>query len=165
MNDSKIAFRAKEQLGKFLGKVFTHFSKPRKKFLADMLYGMQASGDTRIPRGAAEPPKAVARGVLSSIMRAIPVRLPMHPEKELHMVVVKGFVKREVLAEHLKSLSQRLGKVPEFANYAIADGLKRAFSRLGKWCRKIIDPEPEPTEDDLLKFLPGFRDMFAADFC
>ena len=37
MNDSKIAFRAKEQLGKFLGKVFTHFSKPRKKFLADML--------------------------------------------------------------------------------------------------------------------------------
>lgn len=55
MNDSTIAFRAKEQLGKFLGKVFTHFSKPRKKFLADMLYGIQASGDTQ----------------LSSIMRAI----------------------------------------------------------------------------------------------
>ena len=36
-----------------------------------MLYGIQASGDTRIPRGAAEPPKAVARGVLSSVMRAI----------------------------------------------------------------------------------------------
>ena len=45
MNDSTIAFRAKEQLGKFLGKVFTHFSKPRKKFLADMLYGIQASED------------------------------------------------------------------------------------------------------------------------
>ena len=58
-------------LGKFLGKVFTHFSRPRQKFLADMLYGIQASGDTRIPRGAAEPPKAVARGVLSSVMRAI----------------------------------------------------------------------------------------------
>ena len=55
MNDSTIAFRAKEQLGKFLGKVFTHFSKPRKKFLADVLYGIQASGDTQ----------------LSSIMRAI----------------------------------------------------------------------------------------------
>ena len=172
---------------------------------------------------------------------AMPVRLPMHPGKELHMVVVKGFgsdpmmlltslpvngsfesmwrvvegyltrwrieetirfvkqayglenirvlsyrgirnmasivlatayfasawlgrhVKREVLAEHLKSLSQRLGKVPEFANYAIADGLKRAFTRFGKWCRKIIDPEPEPTENDLLEFLPGFRDLFAAD--
>ena len=46
MNDSTIAFRAKEQLGKFLGKVFTHFSRPRQKFLADMLYGIQASGDT-----------------------------------------------------------------------------------------------------------------------
>ena len=55
MNDSTIAFRAKEQLGKFLGKVFTHFSRPRQKFLADMLYGIQASGDTQ----------------LSSVMRAI----------------------------------------------------------------------------------------------
>ena len=48
MNDSTIAFRAKEQLGKFLGKVFTHFSRPRQKFLADMLYGIQASGDTQL---------------------------------------------------------------------------------------------------------------------
>ena len=74
-------------------------------------------------------------------------------------------VKREVLAEHLKTLSQRLGKVPEFANYAIADGLKRAFTRFGKWCRKIINPEPEPTENELLEFLPGFRELFAADLC
>jgi len=436
MNDSTIAFRAKEQLGKFLGKVFTHFSRPKQKFLADMLYGIQASGDTqlssimrainddpamrhavekRLSRNVAdedigyEVDKAIlaegsrhvrddslilvdpteirkefglrmehvtmvrdasrsskegrevlvhgyhgcmavacqngrrktvplalklwssrapghlgendevlkliatimaatggkgtlvydrggdrpafyrafiendwgfivrmtGRNVLSwhglheihwlarqCTMRhrhhvefdshgrecraqisfgAMPVRLPMHPEKELHMVVVKGFgndpmmlltslpvngsfesmwrvvegyltrwrieetirfvkqaygfenirvlsyrgirnmasivlatayfssawlgrhMKREVLAEHLKSLSQRLGKVPEFANYAIADGLKRAFTRFGKWCRKIIDPEPEPTENDLLEFLPGFRDLFAAD--
>ena len=55
MNDSTIAFRAKEQLGKFLGKVFAHFSRPKQKFLADMLYGIQASGGTQ----------------LSSIMRAI----------------------------------------------------------------------------------------------
>ena len=41
--------------GKFLGKVFTHFSRPRQKFLADTLYGIQASGDTQ----------------LSSVMRAI----------------------------------------------------------------------------------------------
>ena len=55
--------------------------------------------------------------------------------------------------------------VPEFANYAIADGLKRAFTRFGKWCRKIIDPEPEPTENELLEFLPGFRELFATDLC
>ena len=28
--------------------MFAHFSKPRKKFLADMLYGIQASGDTQL---------------------------------------------------------------------------------------------------------------------
>ncbi len=32
MNDSTIAFRAKEQLGKFPGKVFTHFSKRSKNW-------------------------------------------------------------------------------------------------------------------------------------
>ena len=176
-----------------------------------MLYRIQASGDTRIPRGAAEPPKAVARGVLSSVMRAtnddpmmLLTSLPVNGSFESMWRIVEGYltrwrieetirfvkqaygfenirvlsyrgirnmasivlatayfasvwlgrhVKREVLAEHLKTLSQRLGKVPEFANYAIADGVKRAFTRFEKWCRKIIDPEPEPTENELLEFL------------
>ena len=39
------------------------------------------------------------------------------------------------------------------------------LTRFGKWCRKIIDPEPEPTENELLEFLPGFRELFAADLC
>ena len=72
MNDSTVAFRAKEELGRFPGKVFAHFSKPRKKFLADMLYGIQAPGDTRIPRGAAEPPKAVARYNGNNSFQALP---------------------------------------------------------------------------------------------
>ena len=141
---------------------------------------------------------------------AMPVRLPMHPEKELHMVVVKGFgrdpmmlitslpvsgsfesqwrvvdaylsrwrveetirfvklsygfenirvlsyarirnmaslvlasayfatvwigrhARREVLAEHIKRLGKRLNEVPEFAAYAIADGIRRAFTRFGR---------------------------------
>ena len=438
MNDSTIAFRAKEQLGKFLGKVFTHFSKPRKKFLADMLYGIQASGDTQLSsimrainddsdmrhavekrlsrnvanedigpeidkailaegakhvredslilvdpteirkefglkmehvtmvrdasraskegrdvlvhgyhgcmavacqngrrktvplalklwssrapghlgendevirlittimiatggkgilvydRGGDRPAfyrafmengwdfivRMTGRNVLSwnglheihwlaqqCTMRhshhvefdshgreccvqisfgAIPVRLPMHPEKELHMVVVRGFgsepmmlltslpvngsfesmwrivegyltrwrieetirfvkqaygfenvrvhsyrgirnmasivlatayfasvwlgrhVKREVLAEHLANLSQRLKEVPEFANYAIAEGLKRAFTRFGKFCRKILDPEPDPEPAVIYQTLPGFEKFFNPDLC
>ncbi len=48
MNDSKFAYRTKEQLTKFLGKVFTHFSKPTKRFIGEMLYGIQASGDTKL---------------------------------------------------------------------------------------------------------------------
>ena len=33
MNDTKIASKAKAQLAHFMGKVFTHFSKPSKKFI------------------------------------------------------------------------------------------------------------------------------------
>ncbi len=436
MNDSTIAFRAKEQLGKFLGKVFTHFSKPKQKFLADMLYGIQASGDAMLSsvmrainddsgkkhavekrlsrnvadekigedidrailaegarhvkddtlilvdpteirkefglhmehvtmvrdasrsskegrdvlvhgyhgcmavacqngkrktvplalrlwspgapghkgendevlkiitsimvatggkgtvvydRGGDRPAfykafidngwdfivRMTGRSVLSwrglheihslarqCVMRhhhhvefdshgkecsvqisfgAMPVRLPQLPEKELHMVVVKGFggepmmiltslpvngsfesmwrvvegyltrwrieetirfvkqaygfenirvlsyrgirnmasivlatayfasawlgrhVKREVLAEHLEALSQRLSKVPEFANYAIADGLRRAFTKFGRWCRKIIDPAPDPTPAEMMPYLPGLEAIFLPD--
>jgi len=314
VNDSTIAFRAKEQLGRFLGKVFTHFTRPRLKFLADMLYGIQASGHrgendevlkiiTDImsqtggkgtivyDRGGDRPAfykafienswdfivRMTGRSVLSwnglheihqlaqqCTMRykhhvefdshgkecnvqiefgAMPVRLPKHPEKELHMVVVRGFgsepmmlltslpvngsfesmwrivegyltrwrveetirfikqaygfenirvhsyrgirnmaslvlatayfasvwlgrhVKKEVLAEHLANLSQRLNKVPEFANYAIAEGLRRAFTRFGRWCRKIVEPEPEPTAADLMPYFPEFRELFAVDSC
>jgi len=438
MNDSIIAFRAKEQLGKFLGKVFTHFSRPKQKFMADMLYGMQASGDTqlssimrainddsekrhavekRLSRNLADVSlgKSVSEAILAEGVRhvkadtlllvdpteikkeygyrmeyisrvrdasrsskedrpvlvngyhgcmivacqsgkrktvplalelwssrapghtgendevlriitlvmvatggkgilvydrggdrqafyrafiengwdfivrlkarsvlswkgmheihelarqctmrhhhhvtfdshgkecnvqisfgAMPVRLPMHPEKELHMVVVKGFgdtpmmlltslpvngsfesmwrivegylsrwrieetirfvkqsygfenvrvmsyaairnmasvvlattyfatawlgrhVRREVLADHIKALSQRLSEEPQFASYAIADGLKRAFTRFGKWCRKSIAPDPEPTSDTSLQYFPEFRELFADDTC
>ena len=169
---------------------------------------------------------------------AMPVRLPMHPEKELHMVVVKGFgrdpmmlitslpvsgsfesqwrvvdaylsrwrveetirfvkqsygfenirvlsyarirnmaslvlasayfatvwigrhARREVLAEHVKRLGKRLNEVPEFAAYAIADGIRRAFTRFGKWVRataESLSAKPEPASEPLL---PGFADIF-----
>jgi hypothetical protein len=172
---------------------------------------------------------------------AMPVRLPMHPKKELHMVVVKGFgrepmmlltslpvdgsftsqwrivdaylsrwrveetirfvkqayglenirvmsytrirnmaslvlaaayfstvwigrhVRHEVLAEHLTRLGKRLGEVPQFAAYAIADGLKRAFTRFGKWVRtaaETVTAKPEPT---LCPLLPGFADLLDLD--
>ena len=55
MNDTRIASKAKAQLVNFMGKVFTHFSKPRRKFIEECIYGIQASGDTK----------------LSSIVRAI----------------------------------------------------------------------------------------------
>ena len=46
MNDTKIASKAKAQLSNFMGKVFTHFSKPTKRFIEECIYGIQASGDT-----------------------------------------------------------------------------------------------------------------------
>ena len=168
---------------------------------------------------------------------AMPVRLPMHPDKELHLVVANGFgqdpmmlitslpvdgsfksqwrvvegylsrwrieetirfvkqsysfenirvmaysrirnmasmvlasayfatvwigrsMKREVLAEHLTRLGKRLGEVPEFAAYAIADGIKRAFTRFGKWLRSTAAAMVEKPDTDGILLLPGFAEL------
>ena len=172
---------------------------------------------------------------------AMPVRLPMHPEKELHMVVVKGFgrdpmmlitslpvsgsfesqwrvvdaylsrwrveetirfvkqsygfenirvlsyarirnmaslvlasayfatvwigrhARREVLAEHIKRLGKRLNEVPEFAAYAIADGIRRAFTRFGRWIRAAAQAPAADTEPPPAPLLPGFAHLFDMD--
>lgn len=171
---------------------------------------------------------------------SMPVRLPSHPKKELHMVVVRGFgqepmmlltslpvdgtfksqwrivegylsrwrieetirfvkqaygfenvrvmtysrircmaslvlasayfatvwigrsVRREVLAEHLTRLGKRLGDVPEFAAYAIADGIRRAFTRFGKWIRSAAEAVAE-ADAALPPMLPGFAEMLDVD--
>ena len=172
---------------------------------------------------------------------AMPVRLPMHPGKELHMVVVKGFgrdpmmlitslpvsgsfesqwrvvdaylsrwrveetirfvkqsygfenirvlsyarirnmaslvlasayfatvwigrhARREVLAEHIKRLGKRLNEVPEFAAYAIADGIRRAFTRFGRWIQVSARTPAADTEPSPAPLLPGFADLFDVD--
>ena len=172
---------------------------------------------------------------------AMPVRLPMHPEKELHLVVVRGFgqdpmmlltslpvdgsfksqwrvvegylsrwrieetirfvkqsyglenirvmtyarirnmaslvlasayfatvwigrnIKREVLAEHLAHLGKRFGEVPEFAAYAIADGIKRAFTRFGKWVRTAAETLAKTPESAAIQLLPGFAELLDTD--
>ena len=48
MNDTIIAAKAKEQHDNFVGKVFTHFSKPKARFVRETTYGIQASGDTTL---------------------------------------------------------------------------------------------------------------------
>ena len=48
MNGTKIALKAKVQLANFMGKVFTHFSKPTRRFIEECIYGIQASGDTKL---------------------------------------------------------------------------------------------------------------------
>ena len=68
MNDTTIASKAKAQLAGFMGKVFTHFSKPARRFVEECIYGIQASGDTK----------------LSSIVRAIDDDIrPIYTEKRL----------------------------------------------------------------------------------
>ena len=67
MNGTKIALKAKVQLTNFMGEVFTHFSKPTRRFIEECIYGIQASGDTK----------------LSSIVRAIDDDIkPIYTEKK-----------------------------------------------------------------------------------
>ena len=47
MNDTKIASKTKAQLAHFMGKVFTHFSKPTRRFIEECIHGIQASEDPK----------------------------------------------------------------------------------------------------------------------
>ena len=68
MNDTRLASKAKAQLAHFMGKVLTHFPKPSRRFIEECIYGIQASGDTK----------------LSSIVRAINDDIrPIYTEKRL----------------------------------------------------------------------------------
>lgn len=48
MNRSQTALKVREQLARFLGIFYPHFSKPALTFLGDMLYGLQASKDVKL---------------------------------------------------------------------------------------------------------------------
>ena len=88
MNDTKIASKAKAQLASFMGKVFTHFSKPGRRFVEDCIYGIQASGDAK----------------LSSIVRAIDDDIkPIYTEKRLSRNLDDGGIGDSVAAAVLKA--------------------------------------------------------------
>ena len=46
MNNSIIAWKTRAQLDDFMVKMFHGFSKPQSRFIRDMVYGIQATGDT-----------------------------------------------------------------------------------------------------------------------
>ena len=48
MNNSTIAWKTRAQLDDFMVKMFHGFPKPQNKFIRDMVYGIQATGDTII---------------------------------------------------------------------------------------------------------------------
>ncbi len=68
-------------------------------------------------------------------------------------------VRREVLAEYLAHLGKRLGEVPEFAAYAIADEIRRAFTRFGKWVRTAAETPAKAPESAAIQLLPGFAEL------
>ena len=95
MNDTIIAARAKEQHDNFLGKVFTHFSKPKARFVREATYGIQASGDTK----------------LSSIVRAIEDDVaPIQTEKRLSRNIEDETLGHEISAAILSEGARHVKK-------------------------------------------------------
>ena len=192
MNDTKIASKAKAQLAHFMGKVFTHFSKPSKKFIEECIYGIQASGDTK----------------LSSIVRAIDDDIrPIYTEKRLSRNLddetLEASVAEAVLRDGARSvrgdtlllvdpteIRKEFSYKMEFvtrvrdasrsskegrdvlvngyhgcmvAAYAIADGIKRAFTRFGKWVRTAADAIVKAPDVPAIQLLPGFAELLDTD--
>ncbi len=70
-------------------------------------------------------------------------------------------IKKSILAEHLREMSKRLDEKPGVTPYALADGIRRAFTHGTKWIvekMKIFIPptEPQPRFD----LLPGAEVWF-----
>lgn len=53
--------------------------------------------------------------------------------------------------------------MPEFAAYAIADGIKRAFTRFGKWVRTTTDAIAKAPDVPAFQLLPGFAELLDID--
>ena len=86
------------------------------------------------------------------------------------MVVVKGFGEEPMML--LTSLPvngsfESMWRIVEgyLTRWRIEEGLKRAFTRFGKFCRKILDPAPDPEPAIIYQTLPGFEKFFNPDLC
>ena len=53
----------------------------------------------------------------------------------------------KILVSHVVDLSQRIHEVPEFFYYAVADGIRRLFTRFGKGWRQGQKKPPDPAKD------------------
>ena len=132
-----------------MGKVFTRFSKPSRRFIEECIYGIQASGDTK----------------LSSIVRAIDDDIrPIYTEKRLSRNMddeVLKIIRAVYAATGGKGVVvyDRGGR----AAYAIADGIRRAFTRFGMWVRTAAKAIAEKPETETAQLLPGFAELFDTD--
>jgi hypothetical protein len=57
-----------------------------------------------------------------------------------------------------------MGQIPEFAAYSIAAGLKRAFTRFGKWIRTFTKANVPDASTTNAPMLPGFAEFFEVDY-
>jgi len=66
-------------------------------------------------------------------------------------------VRKNVLVSHIEHMHQRFNDVPEFFLYALADGIRRAFSCYGSWKSRAVT-RPKPPADNQPD-LPGWDEL------
>ena len=66
-------------------------------------------------------------------------------------------VRKDVLVAHIERMHQRFNDVPEFFLYALADGIRRAFSHYGSWKSRSATKPKLP--DDGQPDLPGWDEL------
>ena len=68
--------------------------------------------------------------------------------------------RRSVLAGHLLELARRFEEVPEFALYALSEGIRHVLTRFGARRPAPADTGPPDAETRSVMFLPGFEKLF-----
>ena len=66
-------------------------------------------------------------------------------------------VRKDVLVAHIERMHQRFNDVPEFFLYALADGIRRAFSRYGTWKTRAATRPKKPADNQ--PDLPGWDEL------
>ncbi len=70
-------------------------------------------------------------------------------------------IRKSILAEHLKEMSKRLDEKPGITTYALADGIRHAFTHATKWVVNKVKNFMPPTEPEIaLNLLPGAESWF-----
>lgn len=136
MNDSKTAFKSREQLVKFLGIFSPHISKPTEKFVGEMLFGIQASQDTLLSE--------IGRSLREDIrLKKTEERLCRHLAKagldeKLHLGIVedaKRFIgERTIISIDPTDIQKDYAEKMPYLD-KVWDGSKgRVGDNLGYWC-------------------------------
>ena len=141
-------------------KMFHGFPKPQNKFIRDMVYGIQATGDTIITDIArAVAPEDKHRNVENRLSRNLQAEGLHEKIRDAMRAVDRATdgrgVRKDVLVAHIEHMHQRFNEVPEFFLYALAAGIKRAFVRYGSWETKAAVKK----KDDRQPTLPGWDEL------
>jgi hypothetical protein len=140
-NNNKILSETKERIDKFAIKVATRISRPRKKFLRQMIYGMQAAMDVKI--------SDISRGLCEKIkLIKTENRLTRHLATEDLTDILNGNLLKEsgkrirkdtVLAIDLSDIRKDFAKKMENMD-GIWDGSKKEKAK-GYWICEIVGAE------------------------